>query len=189
MSSQQIEQGNRALEEHVRDKFTGHEVSVEVWNTGPIVEAVSKYKVLKIGPGPNIGLWAYVSIGSWQLFDDSSLEFLILAADENDIYVERLAMTTYYHSLHRLGKGHTFPVGEPWVPGSTCESCLVSPPYPLGPEFEVCDLTNEHVHFLWLLPIMEKERAFKIEHRLDALEEKFEEKSLKYWDAFRESLV
>lgn len=178
------------LEAHIRQTFPGHEISMEYWEDGPIVELLPEYKVLKVSPGPLINLfWTYVSIGSWPLFGDSRLEFVILANDDSDKYVERLAMTTYYHSLHRLGLGHTFPLGEPWVEASKCECCLVSLPHPLGDQFEVCEIGDGHVHFFWLLPITENERQYKIDKGLEALEVRFEEKSLEYWNNKRESVV
>jgi hypothetical protein len=117
------------------------------------------------------------------------LEFIILASDENTKYVERLAMTTFYHARHRLGLNHTFPLGEPWVANSTLEYCLVSRPYPLGMDFEICNIESGHLHFFWLLPITESERNFKVEKGVEALEEKFEEAELEFWDSERKPVV
>ncbi|MCY7347268.1 MAG: suppressor of fused domain protein [Pyrinomonadaceae bacterium] len=98
-------------------------------------------------------------------------------------------MTTYYHSLHRLGLNHTFPLGETWIENSTLEYCLVSRPYPLEVDVETCKIEDGHAHFFWLLPITESEREYKIKNGVDALEEKFEEAEIKYWDSNRESII
>jgi hypothetical protein len=88
-----------------------------------------------------------------------------------------------------LGTGHTFPIGEPLLPGSTCEYFLVSQPYPFGPELEVCNFPSGHVHILWLLPITAAEREFKVREGLEALEQRFDECALEYWNSDRASVV
>ncbi len=103
--------------------------------------------------------------------------------------VELVSLTAWYHKQHCLGVGHTLPIGEPWQRGSLCDSLLVSTPYPFGPELEVCNLPDGHVHILWLLPITSAEREFKTQHGLEALEQKFDDAELKFWDATRASVV
>ncbi len=189
--SQRIDSNpNAAIDAHIRDFFSEHQIFEETWDRGPITHLLPDFKVLRVDPGPLSELWTYISVGSWSLFDDDSrLEFVILAADESRSYVEKLAMTAYYHSLHRLGLGHTFPLGEPWVEKSKCEFCLVALPYPLGDRFETCNIDDGHVHFFWLLPITETERQYKTDNGLEALEVKFEERALEYWNNERESVV
>ena len=50
-------------------------------------------------------------------------------------------------------------------------------------------LSNDHVHFLWLLPITQSEREFCKQHGASALEEAFERAGLEYWQVERESVV
>jgi hypothetical protein len=66
---------------------------------------------------------------------------------------------------------------------------LVSLPYPFGPELQQCHVGDRHVDFLWLLPITGDERAFKATHGQEALEARFEERGLLYWEVERESMV
>ena len=81
------------------------------------------------------------------------------------------------------------PVGEPCFDGSTCDVFLVSRPYPFGPELEICSLTDDHIHVLWLLPITQSERAFCQQQGIDALEARFDEVGLEYWKLDRAPVV
>ncbi len=118
------------------------------------------------------------------------LEFLVCGSEQNRRFVEFLAMSAHYHHDERLGVGHTYPIGEPWQPGSKLDHILVSLPYPFGPELQVCTLDDgTHVHTLWLLPITKQERDFKVAQGLEAIEERFDQEKLRYWDPRRSSVV
>jgi hypothetical protein len=104
-------------------------------------------------------------------------------------HVELLTMAAHYHRSQGLGLGHTLPIGEPWLEGSACDGLLVSRPYSFGPDPEVCRLNKKHPYFLWLPPITSAERAFKVEYGLDALEQRFENCGLEYWNPERDSVV
>lgn len=43
---------------------------------------------------------------------------------------------------------HNMPIGEPWVPGSTCDHLLISLPYLHGPDLEHCTLPGGHARIL-----------------------------------------
>jgi suppressor of fused protein SUFU len=45
------------------------------------------------------------------------------------------------------------------------------------------------VDVLWLLPITQAERDFKVAHGLEALEQRFDNSALEYWDICRKSVV
>ena len=98
-------------------------------------------------------------------------------------------MATWYHRHKHLDCGHTLPIGEPWLPGSTCNHFLVSLLYPFGPKLENCEVAGEPMRVLWLLPITAAERAFKVEYGLEALEQKFDDVGLEYWNPGRVSAV
>jgi hypothetical protein len=114
---------------------------------------------------------------------------MIIAPEQNQRHVELLFMTTWYHGREVLGTGHTFRIGEPWLPGSKCDCLLVSLPYPLGPKLEICNVADWHLHFLWLLPITPTEREFKERNGLEALEQRFDACKLEYWVPERDSVV
>lgn len=148
------------------------------------------FRILRFTPGPRSDLWTYVTLGACALRDEEGgLEFAALVQNQSPRFVELLTMTAHYHRANQLGVGHTLPLGEPWVEGSTCNGILISLPYPLGTEFEVCNTKNEHIHNLWTLPITEAERNFKIENGLEEIESIFEQDELEYWDLLRESVI
>jgi hypothetical protein len=102
--------------------------------------------------------------------------------------IELLTIVAHYHRTGRpLGLGHTVNFGEPWLSGSACTRGLISLPYLDGEELEWLD--EPRVRFLWLIPITEAEVAFKIQHGLDALEERFEEAAFDYLDPLRASVI
>ena len=179
------------VRDHIRSFFQGHRYEETAWTVGPALDVLPRLRVACLSPGPKINLWAYVSIGAWEARADGigGIEFLLLAPAEDLRHVELLSMVAYYHHTDGLGLGHTLPIGEPWLPGSACDHFLVSLPYPLGPGLEVCPTPQGHIHLLWLLPITKAERAFKVEHGQEALERRFDEAGIQYWDPKRASVV
>jgi Suppressor of fused protein (SUFU) len=180
---------NAVVRQHLKQFFEGHSCEEHVWTLGPAPAELPRLRVLEFAPGPIIELWVYASVGAWEARDDPRLEFLIVAPQQDRRHVELLFMTAWYHHGHCLGKGHTLPIGEPWLPGSACDHFLVSLPYPFGPKLEVCNLDNWHLHILWLLPITQSEREFKVREGLEALEQRFDSCQLAYWHPDRPSVV
>jgi Suppressor of fused protein (SUFU) len=179
-----------ALEEHVRGSFTGHRVEAFTWPQGPIREQNPHFRVLRLAPALPGELWTYASVGGWAATDGPlGLEFLICTPNPEDRAVELLAMTVFYNRSGKLGAGDTLPIGEPWLPGSRCEHMLVSLSYPFDPGLQTCHVGDRHVEFLWLLPITEAERELKISSGLEALESRFEQVGLKYWQVDRVSVA
>lgn len=135
-------------------------------------------------------MWTYVSVGGWAATEGKvGLEFLICTPTAEDRAVELLAMTVFYNRDGMLGLGDTMPIGEPWLPDSLCDHLLISLPYPYGPELQTSHVDDRHVEFLWLLPITEAERDFKVASGLEPLESRFDEVALKYWQIDRASVV
>ncbi len=196
-----MEQANEAfdahidalLNTHVRTFFDEHAVR-EIPGTSPqIRDALPHFRVLEIEPGPKSSLWNYVSLGAWTVSDHNTghIDFLIITPHQSSRAIDLLTMLAYYHTLpqHRLGLGHTLPIGEPWLPGSACDHLLISCPYPYWPDFEICNTERMHIHLLWALPITRAERDFKVTHGLEALEQRFDEVALEYWQIDRASAV
>jgi hypothetical protein len=116
------------------------------------------------------------------------LEFLIAARDPEGS-IEYPAMLAYYHAVERLDVGHMLPMGQPLVPGSNLRYWLISLPYPWGPQLERLTVKGREIRVLWAIPITLEERLYRIQHGLDALEQRFEEQDLNYIEPLRPSLV
>ncbi len=176
---------------HYQSFFQGHNQELFTWEIGPIKKVVPAFRVFRAEPGPKIDLWSYASIGASGIWHENAglFEFIIHSPIESPRLVEILAMITHYHGSYNLGFGHTLPIGEPWLGESQCDHCLVSKPYPLGPELEICCMSDAHIHVAWLLPITEAEMEFKAQNGLEALEQKFDDEELAYWNVDRSSVV
>ena len=180
----------QALENHYRTFFEGHACDVFQWNIGPMASLAPTFRVMRFAPGPRSELWVYVSLGAHLLrTDGGKFEFAIFSQDESPRFVELLTMSAYYHRSQGLDQGHTVPLGEPWVEGSSCDHYLVSLPYPLGPDFEICCVDDQHIHTLWLLPITQAERDLKVKQGQETLEALFEDRGLEFWNLRRVSIV
>lgn len=179
------------LEQHVRNFFDRREIQSFTWPSGPILEQNPHFRALRVAPSNPQGLWTYVSVGGWAGTEAENVgtEFILCTAIEDIRAVELLAMTVFYHRGGKLGPGHTLPLGEPWMAGSLCDHFLVTLPYPFGPDLEIAHVGDRHVEFLWLLPITKAERDLKVADGLEALESRFEEAGLHYWEIDRTSIV
>lgn len=174
---------------HLVDFFAGHPHRDEVWTLGPAANELPRLRVVEFAPGPRTGLWVYASAGGWEARPDPRLEFVLVAPAPDLRHVELVTLTAWYHGRHGLGTDHTLPIGEPWLPGSGCDHLLVSRPYPFGPDLEICNVPDGHVHVLWLLPITAAEREFKVRHGTESLEQRFDNCGLEYWRPDRPSVV
>lgn len=178
-------------EHHVREFFTGHEVTLHHWTLGPLPKIMPDFRVLCVSPGPRSNFWTYLSLGASSIRHDESdaTEFFVMSPSEENRNIELITMITWYHKEARLGLGHTLPIGEPWLEGSRCNHFLISTPYPFGPDFEHFHRPNLSVRFLWLLPITQSEREFKKTHGLEALEIEFEAHEMAFWNPLRDPVV
>lgn len=182
-----------AIETHLRHGFPGQRVVVQGWRTDAM--SAPHVRVLRVDPETRGGLWLHVSSGASvpppaadRTAADGS-EFVLVTPFKTLRAVELLAMVVYFHGVQELAVGDTVSVGEPWLPGSTCGHLLVSSPYLLADELWTLPLPGREVHFRWVIPITAPERAYAAERGLEALEQRFEEVGLEYWDPHRASVV
>ena len=181
-----------AIEAHLRHGFPGQRVVVQGWRTDAM--SAPHVRVLRVDPESRGGLWLHVSSGASIPVERSAggaggSEFVLVTPFKTLRAVELLAMVVYFHGVQALSVGDIVSVGEPWLPGSTCGHLLVSNPYLLADELWRLTLPGRSVHFRWVIPITAKERAYATERGLDALEQRFEEAGLEYWDPHRASVV
>lgn len=177
----------QAVRQRIDVFFAGHSIHERRWLLGPMVDEHARFRVCEIAPGPRSSLWIYVSVGASDVRQERSLEFILACPAQSERGVELVTMAARYHRSEGLGLGHTLPIGEPWLPGATCDFLLVSLPYPWGSE--LLGPPEAHVHILWLLPITAEERTYKVEQGQEALEALFDKKKLEYWRLQRPSLV
>ncbi|BEL09916.1 hypothetical protein Q0Z83_081070 [Actinoplanes sichuanensis] len=182
----------QATRDHLAAQFPDAELTMLPPTPGPISGRMSLHVArLKL---PRFG-WIYATTGLWDATQKHghALEFVLYASiPEDDLHVETLTMTAWYHALggdHELGLGHTVPIGRPWLPGSSCDHLLVSLPYPWGPELEECELPGGHARVLWLLPITEAEKIYRHQNDLEALEQRLEDAEMNPVDPHRASVV
>jgi hypothetical protein len=173
-----------AIESHLRHGFPGQRVVVQGWRTDAM--AMPHVRVLRVDPESRGGLWLHVSSG---VDASEGSEFVLVTPFKTLRAVELLAMVVYFHGVEQLKVGDTVSVGEPWLPGSGCGHLLVSSPYLLADELWTLPLPGRAVHFRWVIPITARERAYAAEQGLEALEQRFEEVGLEYWDPHRGSVV
>jgi hypothetical protein len=198
---------DEALRAHLRSFFADRTVEELrlgdlAFDTEPLRHVLPDLRLARIPPGERDEEWAYATLGVWQVTAAERerhglVEFVFGAADDRDVHLQILGMVAHYDAdpAERLGVGHTLPIGRPWVEGSRCDHLLVSRPYPWGPKLEVCPLGDDHVHFLWLLPITKRERDFKAErddrgeNGLEALEQLFDAAAIEWWRPDRPSVL
>jgi hypothetical protein len=174
---------------HLRRFFDTHPCKEHTWSRGPAVRDLPELRIMEFAPGLRTSLWVYATVGASEARADPRLEFVLVAPAQDTRHIELATMTAWYHLKERLGLGHTLPIGEPWLPGSSCTSMLVSLPYPFGPDLERCKLPDGDVRVLWLVPITEAEKQYKNRLGVEALEQQFDAAPLEYWRPDRVSVV
>ncbi|MFE2265614.1 suppressor of fused domain protein [Streptomyces griseosporeus] len=192
--SEAMQSAAEAVEAHVREFFAGHEVEAVDYDLGPgRRETVPRLRILVVAPGPRDDAWAYVTAGCWDVMqrDGHGLEFVMTAPVRDERFVQLMAMIAYYHcGGHRLDLAHSMPLGEPWVPGSSCGHLLVSLPYMHGPDLEHCPLPGGgHARILWTLPVTAAEIEYRRRHGHEALEQRLDDAAIIPTDPFRKSVV
>ena len=191
----QFQKTTSAIESHLQNFFTGHDLSFDSWKIGQpkTLELLSRLRIAKFSPNKEENEdWTYASIGAWEFSNNEkeALEFIVLARFETPRITELLTMAVNYYHTERLGFGHVFPIGEGWLEGSDCDHFLVSLPYPFGSNFEICHITKDfHIRFALLLPITKAEKDFAVSHSLEELEKKFEAAEIEYSNPQRKSVI
>ncbi|WP_051944402.1 suppressor of fused domain protein [Streptacidiphilus rugosus] len=187
------QQAIAGVESHVRGFFAGHDqVQAHDYDLGPgRREAVPGLRIIAASPGPRCNVWTYVTAGCWSAVEKQGhgIEFVLTSPAGDVSFVDLLAKIAYYHAAHHLDLEHSMPIGEPWMPGSSCDHLLLSLPYLHDPDLEHCPLPNGHARILWALPVTAAELGYRREHGHEALERLFEEHEIEPTDPYRASVV
>jgi hypothetical protein len=186
------------LHEQIRrhyDAYWGSERIEEVhWTPGPVSTRLPQLHIAKVAPAGEGEAWTVATIGMSEVDADHNhgIELVAMAPDAGAAVMFNLGMLAYYHAgpeENRLGHGHTVPIGQGWVDGSTLDHVLITLPYPWGPKLELCQIGERLIRVLWALPIYEAERRLKTTEGLEALEQRLEAASINALDPRRPSVA
>ena len=146
----------------------------------------SAFHVLEFPPSLKHEFWIYSTVGMSIGMADNLIELHIFSQTKDATLVELLTITASFHRNNTaLGLHHTVNFGRPWQRNSTCCFGFISLTYLDGEDAELFYFPGGHLHNLWLLPITESERNYKIAKGWDALEELFDSCELNYLDPYR----
>lgn len=148
------------------------------------------FRVLEFPPGEAHDFWIYSTLGMSIDMPDDPIELHVFSQKPDHNLVELLTITASFHRNDTpLDLHHSVYIGQPWQDNSICDHAFISLPYLDGEDLELFYFGDNHLHNLWLLPITESERDFKMEHGWNALEEHFELCELNYLDSNRISCI
>lgn len=182
-----------ALHDHYEEAWPGRSHDAHSIGTGPIVQSLPGFEVLRFKPARRGDVWVYVSLGAWKrtLTDGSRNEFYLLSRRQDVLHVETMVMLANFHADPEFGIdcGDVIEIGRPWYPGSTAGYFYVSLPYDLGPDHEYCHTAVGDVRLLWLVPVTEGEARLVREEGGEALEARLEESGADPVNPRRQSVV
>lgn len=159
-------------------------------SSGPWREISPEFCVLEFEPIQHRTLWTYVTLGMSAVQSDPRLELHMVSMRQDRTLVELLTATAHYHATgEQVALGHSVNLGRSWQDESPCTFGLVSLPYLDGPELENFEQNGDRVKCLWLIPITPQEVRFKVDHGLEALEQRFDQIDFRYADPDRKSVV
>jgi hypothetical protein len=157
----------------------------------PVKKLHQNFAVVEFEAIGKHNLWIYSTLGmSLDRVDENLIELHMFSSKQDPGLVELLvAVAAYHRNDTPLNLYHTINFGRSWQDRSQCTYGYISLPYLDGESLEVFSFGSHHLHNLWLLPITEQEREFKINEGWEALEEKFERLGLDYATPGRPSCV
>ena len=119
------------LKGHLRQIWPDRSMDLFSWELGPINEVLPDFLVCRIAPLTPQEPWVYVTIGASKIHigESYSIEFVLLAPDDNARHIETLAIVAYYQATRKdkLNVGRVVNCGRPWLGNSTCEQWWQGP--------------------------------------------------------------
>jgi len=118
-------------------------------------------------------------------------ELFIYADLETNSLIELLTALVVYPFENQtfLWTRQTILGKSPVTDHSKMTSVYITSPYFEEESFHSLHINDHHIQMLWIVPIYESEREYKIKYGWQALEELFEEKELDIWSLQRDPLV
>lgn len=157
---------------------------------GPMARRHKHFGVVTFEPHDPAGPWLYLSTALARAGRRAS--FVVVAEREDRRHVETLTQLAWRHvegSMPPLEAGSLVPIGRPWLPSSPLTWVLVSPPYPLGPQWPSLTLPDGGWDLLWAQPIAWREAQFARAHGVAALQERFRVEGIRMASGQRASVV
>src|SRR5262249_51828732 len=89
-----------ALQGHLKSFWPNRSMEYFSWELGPINKVLPGFAVCRVTPQSSQDPWVYVTIGASRVYVENkhSVEFLLLAPDDNARHVETLAIVAHYHA-------------------------------------------------------------------------------------------
>ncbi len=175
------------LQQHLEAQWGTNPAKLK-WPHDPHEKLNSQFRVLEFPPNEQHNCWIYSTLGMSLDLEEYIIELHLRSSKQDIALVELLTVTASFHRTNtELGLHHSVNFGRPWQDDSLCSYGFISLPYLDGETLEIFDFADGHLHNLWLIPITESERDYKIEYGWDALEEKFEACGLDYLNPNRET--
>ena len=177
------------LQQHLEEHWGANPAKLK-WPHDPQGKMLDSFSVLEFPPNEHHSYWIYSTIGMSLDSEENLIELHLFSTKQDFTLVKLLTVTASYHrNGAELGLHHTVNFGRPWQDDSQCNYGFISLPYLDGEALEIFEFGDEHLHNLWLIPITESERNYKIEQGWESLEEKFERGGLDYSNPNRDSCI
>ncbi|UII19566.1 suppressor of fused domain protein [Fulvivirga ligni] len=179
-----------ALRRHYKNYF-GSSGNVRRWKKGPQDKLHPDFYVLEIAPNRVHNMWAYLTVGmSVDREDHNLIELVVYSPTQNESLVELLTLNASFHrNADALNLHHSVNIGQPCIHGSNCDHGFISLPYLDGEALEIFEFAGKRFHCYWFIPITERERDFKMEEGVEALEDLFEKRQFDYLNLHRPCLL
>jgi hypothetical protein len=175
------------LKQHLETNW-GKSTDMKGQISDPLKKMSEDFFVLEFTPSDKHSFWIYSTLGMSTDTPSHLIELHVFSHKQDSALIELLTITASFHRNNTsLGLHHTVNFGQPWQDDSTCSFGFISLPYMDGEALELFNFESGHLHNLWLLPITESERDYKMENGWDALEQQFEECGLDYLNPLRPS--
>jgi hypothetical protein len=175
------------LKQHLETQW-GTDSTELKWPHDPHGKMLHSFRVLEFPPNERHSYWVYSTLGMSFDVEESLIELHLFSTKQDVALVELLTTAASFHRNDaNLGLHHSVNFGRLWQDNSACSYGFISLPYLDGETLEMFDFADGHLHNLWLIPITESERDYKMEYGWDALEEKFEACGLDYLNPNREA--
>ena len=178
---------------HAAGCWPGARVEITRWTEGGLLENIVDLGVVRVTPSEEHAAAIYISAGAGAepMEDGYGVEMFLLAPRDESQAVKLVSMAAHLHADPRypLSLGQVLEIGQPWLPGSTCQHLLVCLPDAFGPEFEWLSSRERTIRFVWLVPITAREAELARDQGYAALQEKLAAAQVDLGEPGRKSVV